>query len=318
MIKQEFWQTHFWSKARSFKIIRALGAIYRGTLRLKHYLLSNFLCPYYAFNAKYKKTKKEPYDFGELYISLTSYPVRIKTAYYTICSLLTQTFPANRIILTLTEQEFPHLEENLPKEILDMRAKGIEILWASDNLKPHNKYFYSMQKYPKATIITADDDILYPKNTIKKLIESYRRHPNAVHGLCTDKLSNNNSTIPYSKAVKCYDTCILEPRNDLMIEGFAGALYPPNSLPIQAFNATLIKKCSLNADDLWLKYMELIKGTPVVCAAKYKDPIVISKVQGTALNQTNSILGQNDIQQANIIKEFSYFDFAKAILTEIS
>lgn len=305
MISQDFWQTNFWNTCRKTRIVRLLGRIYRFSLKIKHLFLSKILCPYYAFRAKSFQIKNEPYDFGEVFVSLTSYPARIKESYYAICSLLVQTQPANKIILTLTKEEFPKGEDSLPKEIIQLKNKGLEILWADENLKPHNKYFYSMQKYPKAIIITADDDILYPYKTIEKLLNSFKQHPHAVSGLCTDKLFfENNNIKPYSQAAYCYDVYVQEPRFDLMIEGFAGALYPPSILPKEAFNKEKIKQCAPIADDLWLKIMELLNHIPVVCAAKYQDPTMISSSQITALFKLNNDLFENDRQLQKLIEEY--------------
>ena len=315
LIKQEFWQSSFWKKCRRFFLISLLANLYRKKLEWRNRLLSRILCPYYAFLAKKKRVAIGTDSFTPIYVSLTSYPARINDTYFAICSILAQKIPVNKIILTLTQEEFPNLEKNLPKKVLALKEKGLEILWVDRNLKPHNKYFYVMQKYPKAAIITIDDDILYPKKTTKKLIESYKKFPNAISALCTCRLIvKNNKILPYSQCIPCYDTKILSPRHDLSAEGVAGTLYPPAILPKEAFNIDMIKKCAPLADDLWLKYMEFIGGIPVVCAAKYKDPIVISKAQENALYKINSLQNQNDIQQQKITQYFSYIDFGQIVL----
>ena len=216
--------------------------------------------------------------------------------------------------MVLTQEEFPDGEKNIPSEILVLKEKGLEILWVDNNLKPHNKYFYTMQKYPQAAIITIDDDILYATDTIKKLVDSYKKFPKAISALCTNKLITEYTKVhPYSQSIPCYDTYIHSPRFDLTAEGFAGVLYPPSILPKETFNIEVIQKCAPLADDIWLKYMELLGNIPVVCAAKYKDPIVISRTQKKALYKINKEQNQNDIQQQNIINYFSHFDFAKKI-----
>lgn len=305
MISQDFWQSNFWKKCKNLPIFKLAGSIYRFLLKLKHLLLSSFLCPYYAWIAKNKTIQETAYSFGPLYVSLTSYPTRIKDAYYAICSILAQSIKPNKIILTLTTEEFPHQENDLPLYIKKLQKQGLEILWAKENLKPHNKYFYVMQKYPNATIITADDDILYPPNTIKKLINSYKKFPKAISALCTNKIFfKDGKLLPYSQSASCYDKYIYIPRFDLSAEGFAGVLYPPHILPSEAFNKAQIKKCSPIADDLWLKGMELLNKVPVVCAAKYKDPTSISSVQSTGLFNKNSGQNYNDVQLQKIISEY--------------
>ena len=314
MITQEFWQSSFWKKCRSNFAIAFLSKLYRSSLEWRNIILSKIFCPYYAYLAKNKHVAAEANNTNTIYVSLTSYPVRIKDTYYTICSILAQTKIVNKIILVLTQEEFPDGEKNIPSEILVLKEKGLEILWVDNNLKPHNKYFYTMQKYPQAAIITIDDDILYATDTIKKLVDSYKKFPKAISALCTNKLITEYTKVhPYSQSIPCYDTYIHSPRFDLTAEGFAGVLYPPSILPKETFNIEVIQKCAPLADDIWLKYMELLGNIPVVCAAKYKDPIVISRTQKKALYKINKEQNQNDIQQQNIINYFSHFDFAKKI-----
>lgn len=291
-----------------------MAQLYRNCLEWRNIILSKILCPFYAYIAKGRSVVLEREQSKAIYVSLTSYPARINDAYFTICSILAQKKSVNKIILTLTQEEFPEGESQLPRNILTLKKQGLEILWAEKNLKPHNKYFYAMQKYPYAAIITIDDDILYPRNTITKLINSYKKFPNAISALCTDKfISKNGKTLPYSQSIACYDTNILTPRFDLSAEGFAGVLYPPSILPKQTFDNSAIQKCSPLADDIWLKYMELLGNIPVVCASKYKDPIVVTRIQESALYKINKGNNQNDHQQQKIVDYFSHIDFNKKI-----
>lgn len=314
MIPQEFWHSNFWIKFRKAYPVLVLGLLYRRCLSLRHILLSKIFCPYVALSAKNKHTSSDLYPFGEIFFSLTTYPARIHEVYYTICSLLIQSSPANKIILTLTKEEFPDGESSLPSKILKLKENGLEILWADTNLRPHNKYFHVMKKYPKVTIVTVDDDIIYSKHMLSKLIKSYKQFPRTVIALCTDKfIVKKGNILPYSQSMHCYDSKINEPRMDLCANGYAGVLYPPSILPQETFNVEAIKKCAPIADDIWLKFMELSSDIPVVCAGKYKDPVVMPQIQNTALNKINGEQNKNDYQQLAIIKEYSHIDFVSKI-----
>lgn len=314
MIPQEFWHSNFWIKFRKAYPVLVLGLLYRRCLSLRHILLSKIFCPYVALSAKNKHTSSDSYPFGEIYFSLTTYPARIHEVYYTICSLLIQSSPANKIILTLTKEEFPNGESSLPSKILKLKENGLEILWVDINLKPHNKYFHVIKKYPEATIVTVDDDIIYSRHMLSKLIKSYKQFPRAVIALCTDKfIVKDGNILPYSQSMHCYDSKINEPRMDLCANGFAGVLYPPSILPQETFNVEAIKKCAPIADDIWLKYMEIMGKIPVICASPYKDPVVIPDGQGTALLKRNNEQNMNDYQQKEIHIFYSLFDFSKLI-----
>lgn len=241
--------------------------------------------------------KKTSYDFGDIYISLTTYPARIDSAYFAICSILDQTVRPNKVILTLIKEEFPLGEDELPLEIKSLKEKGLEVIWGDENLRPHNKYFYSMQKYTNALIITIDDDILYPSDTIEKLINCYKKFPTSISAFHTDKFSfYNNRLDKYSKAIIGCNLEILIPKHNLLAEGFAGVLYPPSVLPPETFNKDLIKKSSPLNDDIWLKCIELKYGIPVVCASPIHKELVMMDKQATALFLQNRVMNYNDEQ----------------------
>ena len=154
-----------------------------------------------------------------------------------------------------------------------------------------------MQKYPSALIITIDDDILYPRDTIEKLIKCYKKFPHAISALHTDKFTfENNRLCSYSKAIINYKKEIYKPKSDLLAEGFAGILYPPSILPQETFRKDLITKYAPIADDIWLKCIELKNNIPVVRAARNYNITVLTDFQESALFLQNREKQLNDKQ----------------------
>ena len=112
-----------------------------------------------------KKTKK----VEDAIISLTSWKKRINTVSYTIYSLLKKC-PGFDIVLTLSEDEFPDKEKELPRDLLDLAKNGfVEILWVKENTYTFKKMLPTMKKYPNKAIITADDGCRYYRNYAKEL-----------------------------------------------------------------------------------------------------------------------------------------------------
>ena len=154
-----------------------------------------------------------------------------------------------------------------------------------------------MQKYPNALIITIDDDILYSRDTIEILVNSYKKFPNAISAFHTDKFAiHNNRLDNYSKATIGYSQEIHTPKQSLLAEGFAGVLYPPSILPQDAFNKDLIQRCTPMNDDIWLKCIELKNNIPVVCASSKQNVLVLRQYQETALFKVNRERNFNDEQ----------------------
>gem|GEM_PF-599464 len=308
-----FWKSNFWLKAQAKQPFKLLRTIYWWYIKKKVSIQTFFFTKKIEKKFQHHKLESKSYPFGELYISLTSFPARLQATYFAICSLFAQDTPANKIILTLAKDEFPNGEKDIPQKILDFQKKGLEILWCDENLKPHNKYFYAMKKYPKAIIITADDDILYPSNTVSKLIATYKKHPHAICALGVRQITvENEQPKAFCKwnANLCYEPYRIskellgQERMDFLAEGGSSVLYPPSIMPQETFNIEKIKQLAPYADDIWLKCMQLLANIPVVCYNNNQKVFIISFSQNVGLYKINMENNQNDAQFLAILEAY--------------
>lgn len=231
----------------------------------------------------------------EVIISLTSFPPRLKVLSLTLKSLLIQSVKPSKIIVWFGDDTEKKM---LSDELLELEKYGIEYEFTNENIKPHKKYFYVMQQYPESLIITVDDDVIYDENMVKSLIKCHKKYPQDICARRIHKIefSENKKNIkPYNSWTHEYKPKINEAKLEYFATGVGGVLYPPHSLPDIAFCKDEIEKYCLNADDIWLKIMEIINGTKVVWAnCKYPHPITIDNSQLTRLNMENVENGQND------------------------
>lgn len=163
-----------------------------------------------------------------------------------------------------------------------------------------------MQEFPDAIIITVDDDVIYPKDLIKTLVKTHKCYPNAVCARRVHKITKNaDGTIaPYNEWLGEYCGCDT-PSHALVAVGVGGILYPPHCLYEKAFDEELIRKLCFKADDIWLKFMELLNKTHVVWApCKIPMPELIEKAQKISLNHENVVQNKNDIYFANVQSYF--------------
>jgi hypothetical protein len=226
-------------------------------------------------------------------ISLTSFPVRINSLWLVIESLLRQNDKPDAIILWLYKGEFKS-KSSLPKSLLKLE-KWIHIKFCDENLMPHKKYFYTMKEYPKANIITVDDDVIYPPTLIENLKESHKKYPYSICSIRTRSIKISNGTIqPYID----WDTHAgsLKKSHKFQQIGVGGVLYPPNSLHEEVFNTKVLRKKALKADDLWLKVMALKNDTEIVnlghTYSRTFVPVIIK--DNVQLMEANIHSGQND------------------------
>lgn len=264
------------------------------------------------FNSKlplyYKKNQdkiflKSKNSNVKIIASLTTYPKRIKTVWITINSIINQSLQPDSIILWLAEEQFPNKYEDLPSSLLQLQSKGLQIRFCED-LKSHKKYYYTLQEYPDDLVVLFDDDMFYPKDTIKKLYKLYQEN---FHDVCTITTQFITPSI-YTSPSKWRNPSInqkIKHYSKVQIFSGSGTLLKANMLDEAVFDKEAIKNICPYADDLWLTFMTLKKGTKITSLSKWRSfPIEIYGTSEESLWYVNSEQGKNDEQWENLMKEY--------------
>lgn len=237
----------------------------------------------------------------KIIISMATYNKRYATIIPTLKSILHQSIKADKIIVWL-DNECP--QNKITTEMEDMKKFGVEFRYTEDGLKAHKKYYYAMKEFPNDIIITIDDDLVYSSNMIKSLLDYYKKNSDVVCARRVHKI-----TFDFDGNIKPYVEWKYEFRKEkkesylLCATGGAGTLYPPGILPEEAFDIENIKRLCLNADDIWLKVMQLINHKKVIWVRNlYVMPYETKNSQNTALNTGNTLQGGND-EYISLLKE---------------
>lgn len=240
----------------------------------------------------------------QLIVSLTSYPKRIASTAVALERIFAQTLKPDRIILWLSEENFPSKEAELPLPLLDLKQRGLEIAWCQGDIKSYKKLIPALEKYPEDIIITLDDDLFYELDLVEKLYASYQKHPNAISAMRTHKINfeENGQVSLYAQWSKDCSEYIGEPRRELFATTGAGTLFPPKVLDSCITNAEDFLTLAPTADDMWVKCMAELAGTPVVLVRENKPLRYIDGTQEETLWGTN--MSQNDIQLKNIMEKY--------------
>lgn len=251
-----------------------------------------------------------------LVASIASFPARIHTLHLTIESLLRQSVKLDKIMVYLEKDEFGSIE--IPSKLNNLKKKGVEIVFVKEHLRSHKKYFFAIQAYPDAIVMTFDDDIIYNHRVVETLMDSHRMYPNCVVGTrCTRMLCDENGVIFNYMRWKRNDATLSEkPSFYCFPSGVGGVLYPPKALAQEAFNCSQIYALCPLADDIWLKTMELLKGTSAIQTKRKFKLVYIKNLQkGPTLVSKNIAQGdqetQNDVQLKNICKSFDLSRYFK-------
>ena len=242
----------------------------------------------------------------QIIVSLTSFPERIHTVHKAIESLYNQTMPADMIVLWLAVPQFPELDADLPDSLLALQEKGLEIRWCDEDLRSHKKYFYVMQENPDAIVITADDDLLYEPYMIEALYTSYLYYPDAVSTIRTHLIlpDDNGNIAAYSAWEQEFSGIVGCPSMQLFSTSGAGTLYPPHCMDKAAFDKEKIRQLVPYADDIWLKIMQVLKGTPTVLVYPNQKLQYIPGTQDSGLYKVNVYDNKNQQQMEAILAIF--------------
>ena len=243
-------------------------------------------------NKKYWEPVKK--DDTKILVSLTSYKERMEILPKVFDCILGQTKKPDKIVLTIFKDD----EKYLPDKVKNyFKVKKVELLIADENIKPHLKYFYVMKKYRDYAIITIDDDMIYPKDLVETLYNSYKKNQNVisarrVHRIKKDKSGN---ILPYDKwEYEC--KTVKTPSKELFATGVGGVLYPPDILKVNDSYLEDIHKI-ITADDVYLKYIENKLNISVLWVpnkALMGKEIKTGGTQKKALNKVNVIGKKND------------------------
>lgn len=232
-------------------------------------------------------------------VSLTSFPARIDEIWITIETILRQSFKPDKIILWLGKDQFSSVK--LPQSLTNQKSRGLSIEFVED-LRSHTKYYYALQRYPDAIVITLDDDVYYPKDTLKQLVALHRHKPGVICANRVHKITFRNKIInPYRKWAHNYKGNI-RLSHELLLTGVSGVLYPPKSLHPDVFDQEVFSEKCYFADDIWLMIQAIRNKTKVFTGDYFnKDMVVVSKSQKIRLLNSNSHHGGNDEQLSEVL-----------------
>ena len=275
-------------------IYRGLRVVWLFVKRIMSYIS---YIPYYLHKPELiQKDINDP----KLIVSFTTYPDRVKCLPLVVGSIVRQSKQPDAIMLYLSKKQF----DNTDGPIFDtIRKQGVMITLVDDDIRSHQNYFYAMELFPDSVIITIDDDIIYDKNMVKDLYNSYLKHPKAVSAKRVHriKFGKDNKVLPYLSWDYNIRDIVNEESLELVATGCAGILYPPNCLYKEWNDIEGIKKTSLCADDLWLKVMELLNNVPVVLVkSESSDLKHIWGTDSNGLGINNILNSGNDLQLENI------------------
>ena len=242
---------------------------------LREYL-NRKLPGYYKKQKAIKQKAAALFTQDEVIVSLTTYPKRMRTLPLVLESIFHQSVAPTRVILWLADNLYTD-KSRVTNDLKNFINRGLEIRFCED-LRAHKKYYYTMKEYPKALVITVDDDILYPEDMIEKLLATYRDHPDCIVTCRAHEMRfKDGKPVPYSQWNMLAKNC-KGPSLSLCATGGAGCLYPPGCLSEHVFDKDVFSEICFYADDLWMKCMSFLNKTKVVLTEMNNPEIITVKI----------------------------------------
>lgn len=114
-----------------------------------------------------RKNLKKMVNGEEFIVTLTTHKGRIGIIDKTIQSLLNQNVKADRIVIIISEEEFPDGINGFTDTFKKFVSNGdVEVYKVSNDIKAFKKLIPTLLLYRNAFVMTADDDVIYPKGHI--------------------------------------------------------------------------------------------------------------------------------------------------------
>jgi hypothetical protein len=199
-------------------------------------------------------------------VSLTSYEPRLELVFFGIESIALGHRKPSRMVLWLDDDAYA----DRPQTLRRLESRGLEI-YPSENLGPHKKYYPYIDRTRafQIPLVTADDDVLYPRDWLQQLIEAHAADPSAIHCHRAHRIGvRGGRLLPYLTWDPCTST---SPSHLNFVTGVSGVIYPPRFLEHLKRQGKAFAQCCPASDDIWLTVNALRAGFKV---AQLKDTAV--------------------------------------------
>ena len=163
----------------------------------------------------------------------------------------------------------------------------------------------------ESLILYLDDDIIYPRSTIKRLVAAMDKRPNLDlvfnWGQIVPNWDHQRGMIPSFSNWKTTDRSA-RPLGLVVPLGVAGVLVKRTSVPRDILNFDHFKRISHSNDDLWFWCHFIQLGLSLeLRSTKFSPPLYWKNSQENALWKFNIVNGENDRILSRLIDEYPKF-----------
>ena len=233
-------------------------------------------------------------------MSLTTFGSRLGTVAYVVESIAAGRLRPRRMILWLDD---PDAFESRPESLRRLERRGLEVR-LTENYGPHTKYYPSLADAiaDGLPLVTADDDILYPRHWLDRLLAAASAYPEVVSCYRASVVATIDGKIaPYISWPRCKSTAASTAH---FATGVSGVFYPMTMLRALAARGTEFMSRCPRADDIWLHWIAVQEGVRIrQIVPKARHFPYIPGTQQQTLVEENVHGGANDLRIAELYTE---------------
>lgn len=243
---------------------------------------------------------------GGVMVTLTSYGDRLQQCHLAIESIARGSTRPGRLVLWLSEADY---HRPRTRQLHRLMNRGLEVRITGD-YGPHTKYFPAVTQGSSKldAMVTADDDIMYPRDWLRKLVDGHLHYPGEIicHRARVIEFDESGRFRPYGSWRQAT-------KNDadavLFITGVSGVLYPSSAIDALANRGTSFLELCPKADDIWLNHTAHMNNLRIrLINERSKDFLPTEANQKIGLKHDNVTGSGNDTQ---LLLTYSFEDQAK-------
>lgn len=239
---------------------------------------------------------------GTVDVSLTTFGPRTADVWLTIETIGRGSVRPRRLLLWLDDEA---VIAKPPSRLRRLQRRGLELRFTDDYRSYKKFYPYSIELgHERRPLVTADDDVLYPRWWLRGLVDAHRAYPSNVNAYRVhEKTYGTAGLAPYREWRPCLSTAESE---NHFATGVSGVIYGPEMVEMLARHGDAFQSVAPTADDVWLHFAMLTAGWTT--RQLRTTPTVFPEIPGTranGLHLVNDVGGENDEQIAATSEHFA-------------
>lgn len=215
---------------------------------------------YWCYVRESHSGAKYPLDDESQYVlSLAIVPERLQTLPIVLYSVLFRNRPlVRKVFITVAREDM----ETVLGSVHFRRAiaRGAEVLCSEDLIGAVKKLLPARERHPMDYVVTVDDDIVYSRRLLERLVLCSKTRPHAIIGANGKTIYSHRGKL--SVQFRRPGATAAPNSESIWIMGGHGTVYPPKSLAPSAHNRQAIETIvRQRGSDLWFYLAAVAQGT---------------------------------------------------------